>query len=63
MQKLFIGDDPLLVSVTLWETKVTELREKIRNALIKAAIPLVAYAAEYEEHLELYNLDMETFLK
>ncbi|AWP03287.1 putative dynein heavy chain 1 axonemal [Scophthalmus maximus] len=62
MQKLFIGDDPLLVSVTLWETKVTELREKIRNALIKAAIPLVAYAAEYEEHLELYNLDMETFL-
>ncbi|KAF0035263.1 hypothetical protein F2P81_013021 [Scophthalmus maximus] len=61
-KKLFIGDDPLLVSVTLWETKVTELREKIRNALIKAAIPLVAYAAEYEEHLELYNLDMETFL-
>ncbi len=63
MQKLFIGGDPLLESVNLWEPKVTELREKVRNALIHAAIPLRAYAVEYEKHLELYNLDIEIFLK
>lgn len=63
MQKLFIGDDLLLESVSLWEPEVTELREKIRNALIQAAIPLRAYAAEYETHLELHNMNIETLLK
>ncbi|XP_051804747.1 dynein axonemal heavy chain 1-like isoform X2 [Acanthochromis polyacanthus] len=63
MKNLFIGDDPLLESVKLWEPEVTELREKVRNALIQAAIPLRAYAAEYEKHLELHNLDVETLLK
>lgn len=62
MQKLFIGGDPLLESVSLWEPEVTELREKIRIALTQAVIPLRAYAAEYEEHLELQNLDIETLL-
>ncbi|XP_067444208.1 dynein axonemal heavy chain 1 isoform X2 [Thunnus thynnus] len=63
MQKLFIGDDPVLESVNLWEPEVNELREKIRMALIKAAIPLRAYAAEYTKHLELHNLDIDTLLK
>ncbi|KAM7402690.1 hypothetical protein PAMP_017906 [Pampus punctatissimus] len=63
MQNLFIGEDNVLESVNLWEPEVTELREKIRMALIKAAIPLKAYAAEYTKHLELYNLDIETLLK
>uniref|UniRef100_UPI0037E91524 dynein axonemal heavy chain 1 n=1 Tax=Semicossyphus pulcher TaxID=241346 RepID=UPI0037E91524 len=63
MKELFIGDDPLLESVNFWEPEVTELREKIRSALIQAAIPLRAYAAEYERHLELHNLDIETHLK
>lgn len=63
MQKLFISGDPLLESVGLWEPKVCELREKVRNALIQAAIPLRAYAAEYEKHLELHNLDIETLLR
>ncbi|XP_022600673.1 LOW QUALITY PROTEIN: dynein heavy chain 1, axonemal-like [Seriola dumerili] len=62
MQKLFIGDDPLLESVNLWEPEVTEQREKVRNALIQAAIPLRAYATEYEEHLDLHNLDIDTLL-
>ncbi|XP_076603478.1 dynein axonemal heavy chain 1 [Chaetodon auriga] len=63
MRKLFIGGNPLLESVNLWEPEVTELREKACNALTQAAIPLRAYAAEYEKHLELHNLDIETFLK
>lgn len=63
MQNLFISADPLLDSVSLWEEEVTELRQKIRNALTQAAIPLRAYAAAYEKHLELHNLDIETFLE
>ncbi len=62
MQNLIISGDPV-DSVKLWEPKVNELKEKVRNALIKAAIPLRAYAAEYEKHLELHNLDIETLLK
>ena len=63
MQKLFVGGDLSLESVSLWEPEVTELREKIRKALIQAAIPLRVYAAGYEKHLELHNLDIETFVK
>lgn len=63
MQKLFIGDDPMLESVNLWEPEVTELREKIRIALNKATIPLKAYAEEYTQHLELHNQDIETLLR
>ncbi|XP_047438259.1 dynein axonemal heavy chain 1 [Mugil cephalus] len=63
MQKMFISADPLLDTVNLWEEEVNALREKIRKALTQAAIPLKAYAAEYEKHLELHNLDMETFLE
>uniref|UniRef100_A0A4W6F8M2 Dynein axonemal heavy chain 1 n=1 Tax=Lates calcarifer TaxID=8187 RepID=A0A4W6F8M2_LATCA len=48
MQKLFIGGDPLLESVSLWEPEVTELREKIRIALTQAVIPLRAYATSQE---------------
>ncbi|XP_074517159.1 dynein axonemal heavy chain 1 [Sebastes fasciatus] len=63
MQKLFIADDPVIESVKFWEPEVIELREKVRNALIQAAIPLRAYAAEYEKHLDLHNLDIETLFK
>ncbi|XP_051269985.1 dynein axonemal heavy chain 1 isoform X2 [Dicentrarchus labrax] len=63
MQKLFAGGDPLLDSVNLFEPKVNELREMVRNALIQAAIPLKAYAAEFEKYLELHNSDIETLIK
>uniref|UniRef100_A0A3Q3IZZ6 Dynein, axonemal, heavy chain 1 n=1 Tax=Monopterus albus TaxID=43700 RepID=A0A3Q3IZZ6_MONAL len=51
MQNLFMADDLWLESVNLWEPEVIELREKVRSALIQAALPLRAYAAEYEKHL------------
>lgn len=63
MQKLPIIGDSLLESVSLWEPEVNEQREKVRNALIQAAIPLRAYAAEYEKHLELHNSDVKTLLE
>ncbi|XP_029358997.1 dynein heavy chain 1, axonemal [Echeneis naucrates] len=62
MQEMFIGDIPSLQSVDLWEPEVTELRDMVRNALFQATIPLRAYAAEYEKYLELYNMDIETFI-
>ncbi|XP_068171919.1 dynein axonemal heavy chain 1 [Antennarius striatus] len=62
MHKLFIGDNPLLESVNLWEPEVNELREKVHNALMQAAIPLRAYAAEYEKYLELNNTDIKVLL-
>ncbi|KAM3838092.1 dynein axonemal heavy chain 1-like [Diretmus argenteus] len=52
-----------LESVGLLEPAVSELKKKVRLALRQAAIPLRAYAAEYEKHLELHNLDIETLLK
>lgn len=63
MQKLYIGDDPSLQSVNMSEPDINELREKVRTALVQAAIPLRAYAAEYEKHLELHNLDIETYIQ
>ncbi|KAM6980842.1 dynein axonemal heavy chain 1 [Aplochiton taeniatus] len=63
MQKMFVSGVPLLESVGLREPAVAELREKIRVALIQSAIPLIAYAREYEKHLELHNSDINTFLK
>ncbi|KAL0978572.1 hypothetical protein UPYG_G00172390 [Umbra pygmaea] len=63
MQNMFISGTPLLESVSLWEPAVAELRERLRVALHQAAIPLRAYAREYEKYLELYNSDTMTFHK
>ncbi|XP_046731532.1 dynein axonemal heavy chain 1 [Silurus meridionalis] len=62
MKNLFITGVPLLESVCLWEPAVNELRERVRNALRQAVVPLQAYAREYECHLELQNSDINTFL-
>lgn len=53
----------MLESVHSWEPHIAELREKVRHALIQAAIPLRAYAAEYEQYLDLHNLDIDTLLR
>ncbi|XP_030276430.1 dynein heavy chain 1, axonemal [Sparus aurata] len=63
MQKLPIIGDSLLESVSLWEPEVNEQRQKVGNALIQAVIPLRAYAAEFEKHLELHNSDIKTLLE
>lgn len=63
LTNMFIGYDTFLESVQLYEPKVNELREKVRMAMKQAVIPMKAYAAEFTEYLELYNLDIETHLK
>ncbi|KAG7477961.1 hypothetical protein MATL_G00075170 [Megalops atlanticus] len=62
LKDMFISGTPLLESVALWEPAVVEVRERIRAALRQATVPLKAYAHEYERHLELQNLDIETYL-
>ena len=63
LKNLFAQGDSFLRSVNLCEPEVNELRKKVHNALVQAAVPLRAYAAEYEKYLELHNLDTETLLK
>lgn len=63
MTSMFISGTPLLESVGLLEPAVQELRERVRHALRQAAIPLRAYARQYECHLELHNSDVDSFLR
>ncbi|KAL6111885.1 dnah1 [Pungitius sinensis] len=63
MRELLMDPNQMLSSINLCEPEVVELREKVRNALVQAAIPLRAYAAEYEKYLELHNLGIEALLK
>lgn len=63
MQKLIFHGNLLLKRVNLWDPEVTELREKVRNALIQGIISLRAYAAKYEKYLELHNMKVESLLK
>ncbi|KAF7658906.1 hypothetical protein LDENG_00006200 [Lucifuga dentata] len=63
MKNILIVGNPLLESVNLLEPEVKELRETVRLALLQAAIPMRAYAAEFNKHLDLHNCDIETLLK
>ncbi|XP_035980517.1 dynein heavy chain 1, axonemal isoform X4 [Fundulus heteroclitus] len=61
MKKLVTMGSLLLEPMSFYEEEVRELEEKVRSTLIEAAMPLRAYAAEYEKHSDLHNLDLEAF--
>lgn len=63
LTKLFWSGTPLLESVGENEPLVKRHREKIRKSLNQAIIPLSAYAKEYEQYLELANLDINSYLE
>ena len=63
MKKLFWSATPLLETVGENEPPVVETREFIRKAIQKSIIPLIAYAKEYEKYLELFNLDINAYLR
>jgi len=63
LQNLFWSVTPLLESVGENEPLVVQHREKIRTLLKQAIIPLTAYAKEYEQYLELANLDINSYLE
>ncbi|KAM9758655.1 dynein axonemal heavy chain 1 [Menidia menidia] len=62
LKNMFYQDDLLLRAVDLCDPEVNKMRNKVHKALVQAAIPLRAYAAEYEKYLELHNLDIDTLL-
>lgn len=63
MQNLLFGDTPVLESMHLMEPEVRAIKEEVRKALTQAAIPLKAYAAEYEKHLELHNTNTDSYVQ
>ena len=63
MKKLFWSGTPLLETVGENEPPVVELRELIRKAVRQSIIPLKAYAKQYEKYLELFNLDINEYLR
>lgn len=63
MEDIFWSGTPLLESVGENEPHVVELRETVRNAIRQALIPVKAYARQYEQYLELMNMDINQYVK
>lgn len=63
LRSMFIGGDPMIQSVNMREPLILELKKKVAHALSQALIPLRAYAAEYEQFLELQNLNIQEFIE
>lgn len=63
LRSMFIGGDPMIQSVNMREPLILELKKKVAHALSQALIPLRAYAAEFEQFLELQNLDIQEFIE
>lgn len=63
MKELFWSATPLLETVGENEPTVVETREFIRRAMKKSIVPLNAYAKQYEKYLELFNLDINGYLR
>ena len=63
MKKLFWSGTPLLETVGENEPPVVKLRELIRKAVRQSITPLKAYAKQYEKYLELFNLDINEYLR
>ena len=64
MEELFwSGHNLLLESVGEHEPFVDQLRDSLQTAIVKSLIPMKAYAREYEKHLPLMMLDVNTYVQ
>jgi dynein heavy chain len=63
MEDIFFSGTPLLEAVGLHEPFVEELRETVRNAILKSLIPVKAYAQQYDGYLPIMNLDISNYIK
>ena len=63
MEDIFFSGTPLLESVGDREPPVVELRETMRHAISMALIPMRAYARQYEQYLDLMNIDIEKYVE
>ena len=61
--KLFWPETPLLESVGAHEPQVDSLRDSMTSAMQCALIPLKAYAAMFEPHLELFNTNIKEYIQ
>jgi dynein heavy chain len=63
MEDIFWSGTPLLESVGEHEPHVEELREDVCRATRKSLFPMKSYAREYEQYLELNNMDINEYIK
>ncbi|XP_059505480.1 dynein axonemal heavy chain 1 [Stegostoma tigrinum] len=63
LEEMFQSGTPLLESVWHNEPPVQELRNTVKNAIEKALIPLKSYAKEYEQFMELNELNIDNYVK
>lgn len=63
LEGLKFAKDLLLSSVGLMEEGICILRERIRFAYEKAIIPLIAYAREYDQFVDLFNLVIPQYVE
>ena len=45
------------------EPEIVNLRETIRRFILKAFIPVRSYAKRFEPFLEVYNIDINAYVK
>uniref|UniRef100_A0A1Y1N5M7 Dynein heavy chain 1, axonemal n=2 Tax=Photinus pyralis TaxID=7054 RepID=A0A1Y1N5M7_PHOPY len=62
LKHLKFPSDLYLSSVGLLDKDVCDLRERMLKGYEKAIIPLLAYAETYSVHMELYTLDVTTYI-
>lgn len=63
MEDLNFTGTPLLESVGEHEPPVEELRNTTRHALKCSLIPLISYSKEYEQFVDLLNLDVNAYCR
>ena len=61
--KIFWPETPLLESVGQHEPQIDRLRCRVETATRQSIIPLLAYARQYDQYLELMNLDIKTYIR
>ena len=63
MERLFWkGSSPLLESVGCKELLVCRRRERISGAITHSLVSLRAYAARYDEYMDLHRLDINEYI-
>lgn len=63
LTKLTFLETPLLTSIGLIEPEITDLQATIENNIRLGIIPIKAYCKEYNVHSDLYNINVESYVK
>lgn len=63
MKELIFDPDLYLSSVGLLESIIGETRDNLKKAYDKCIIPLAAYAKKYDRHIDLYVMNVNSYLQ